>query len=105
MKKEELISLKDGYKELAKHYRLQANLKITEESRETSLKLAKRYEELNKIISREIPMTPHAENLGRGTFYTCPICAEKFCATDSEVVNFVIQTAKLLITAGIVGKD
>ena len=51
------------------------------------IELKKEYEELNKIIIREIPMTPHAENLGRGTFYTCPICAEKFCDTDSEVVN------------------
>ena len=54
MKKDELIRLKDGYRELAEHYRLQANLKITEESRETSLKLAKRYEELNEIINREV---------------------------------------------------
>lgn len=88
MKKEELIELKKGYEELAKHYRLQANLKISEESRETSLRLAKRYEELNKIISREIPIVPNAEDLGRETLYTCPVCAEKFCATDSEVVNY-----------------
>ena len=88
MKKEELIELKKGYEELAKHYKLQANLKISEESREISLKLAKRYDELDKIISREIPMTPHIEDLGRETLYTCPICAEKFCATDSEVVDY-----------------
>lgn len=88
MKKEELIKLKDGYEELAKYYKLQANLKISEESRETSLKLAKRYEELNKIISKEITMNPHVENLGREVLYTCPVCAEKFCATDGEVVNY-----------------
>ena len=33
MKKEELVNLKDGYEELAEHYKLQENLKILEESR------------------------------------------------------------------------
>lgn len=88
MKKEELIRLKDGYKELAEHYRLQANLKITEESRETSLKLAKRYEELDEIINREIPMTPHVEEEEIGIFYTCPTCSEQFVAESGETVNY-----------------
>ena len=97
MKKEELISLKDGYKELAKHYRLQANLKITEESRETSLKLAKRYEELDEIINREIPMTPHVEDFGTEILYTCPVCTEQFCAMDGEVVNYCWHCGQRLI--------
>lgn len=88
MKKEELIRLKDGYRELAEHYRLQANLKITEESRETSLKLAKRYEELDEIINREIPMTPHVEEEEIGIFYTCPTCSEQFVAESGETVNY-----------------
>lgn len=88
MKKEELIRLKDGYRELAEHFRLQANLKITEESRETSLKLAKRYEELNKIINREVAITPYAEDFGTEVLYTCPVCSEKFCSTAGEVVNY-----------------
>lgn len=88
MKKEELIELKKGYEELAEHYKLQANLKISEESRETSLKLAKRYEQLNKIISREITMTPHVEKRKIGIFYTCPMCSEQFVAEGGETVNY-----------------
>lgn len=88
MKKEELIKLKDGYEELVKYYKLQANLKISEESRETSLKLAKRYEELDKIINREIPMTPHVEEEEIGIFYTCPTCSEQFVAESGETVNY-----------------
>lgn len=88
MKKDELIRLKDGYRELAEHYRLQANLKITEESRETSLKLAKRYEELNEIINREIAITPYVEDFGTEVLYTCPVCSEQFCAIDGEIVSY-----------------
>ena len=88
MKKEELIKLKDGYEERAKYYKLQANLKISEESRETSLKLAKRYEELDKIINREIPMTPHVEEEEIGIFYTCPVCSEQFVTESGETVNY-----------------
>lgn len=88
MKKEELIKLKGGYEELAKYYKLQANLKISEESRGTSLKLAKRYEELNKIISREIPTEPHVEKRKIGIFYTCPVCSEQFVAESGETVNY-----------------
>lgn len=100
MEKEELISLKDGYKELAEHYRLQANLKITEESRKTSLKLAKRYEELRKIINREIPMTPHVEEEKIGTFYTCPVCSEQFVAENREVVNYCWHCGQRLTEKG-----
>ena len=88
MKKEELIELKKGYEELTEHYKLQANLKISEESRETSLKLAKRYEELNKIISREIPAAPNIEERKIGIFYTCPMCSEQFVAEGGETVNY-----------------
>lgn len=88
MKKEELIRLKDGYRELAEHFRLQANLKITEKSRERSLKLVEKYEELNEIINREIPMTPHVEEEEIGIFYTCPVCSEQFVAESGETVNY-----------------
>ena len=80
MEKKELTKLKKEYEELTKYYKLQANLKISEESRGTSLKLAKRYEELNKIISREIPTKPHVEERKIGIFYTCPVCSEQFVA-------------------------
>lgn len=88
MKKEELIRLKDGYRELAEHFRLQANLKIAEKSRERSLKLVEKYEELNEIINREIPMTPHVEEEEIGIFYTCPVCSEQFVAESGETVNY-----------------
>lgn len=88
MDKKELTKLKKEYEELTKYYKLQANLKISEESRETSLKLAKRYEELNKIINREIPMTPHVEEEEIGIFYTCPTCSEQFVAESGETVNY-----------------
>ena len=100
MKKEELVNLKDGYEELAEHYKLQANLKISEESRETSLKLAKRYEELNKIISREIPAAPNVEERKMGIFYTCPTCSEQFVAESRETVNYCWNCGQRLTEKG-----
>lgn len=88
MNKKELTKLKKEYEELTKYYKLQANLKISEESRGISLKLAKRYEELRKIINREIPMTPHVEEEKIGIFYTCPACSEQFVAENGETVNY-----------------
>lgn len=88
MDKKELTKLKKEYEELTKYYKLQANLKISEESRETSLKLANRYEELNKIISREIPTEPYVEKRKIGIFYTCPVCSEQFVAEGGETVNY-----------------
>ena len=88
MEKKELTKLKKEYEELTKYYKLQANLKISEESRKTSLKLANRYEELNKIISREIPAEPHVEKRKIGIFYTCSVCSEQFVAEGGETVNY-----------------
>lgn len=88
MNKKELTKLKKEYEELTKYYKLQASLKISEESRGISLKLAKRYEELDKIISREIQMIADVENLGMEVIYTCKKCGEQFVCDGGETVNY-----------------